>query len=1011
MPTSSRLDRETLVRPAIELSRFWRAKLAAWPEFVAALDPALPALEPVEAMYATLAGELGLAGGPLVDEEACKRALRRFKYAQLLRVTLRDLWQVAANEIILREITHVAEAITRAAVDYARARMAQKRGRAIDASGAEIGFVVLGMGKLGGYELNYSSDVDFIYLYASDEGHVVGVDGAAHGDSPHDYFTRLARQIGTLLSELTPDGFCYRVDLDLRPEGTQGPLVNGVDAALRYYENWGRTWERGALAKARAFAGDVALGEGFIEALQPFVYRRAVDAGVIGELTEMKRRIDARGGTVEAGRAGFDVKLGSGGIRELEFFVQGFQLLYGGKRAELRVRGTRAGLRVLRDEGLISEGEATQLEQAYDTLRRVENRIQMLDERQTALLPAGEDLALVARAMSRPATRPRTDELIAGYSAGGSLGRAFAGEGEGGDEEQIESFVWMLRAATSSVARSYTSLMPESGVEAADETVAFLLDGDLESHGDAEVAARLHARFREAGFVDAEQAAYIVRRLRMYPQSLFAGGAGPAARRAARMLLGELLQSPDPDQALVHLNGLLSRWGAHAALPGILARSPGLARLLLTLFGTSDELSRVLNRAPELFDTLLLVHTAEPLRGRGAINANCRGYLAQATGVGPETVMPRLSRFRQHEFLRIGMNDIAGVIAGGEVWSQLTYTAEAIVEQALRVAEREVKRRYGTPRNGAGEELAFVVLGLGKLGSASLGYHSDLDLLMVYEGSANEGETDGKVPHGGEAKGQVVTAGEYFAKLGQKLISALTFTTETGPVYAVDMRLRPSGTQGPLVVSREAFARYQMEEAALWERLAMVRARKVAWTGGMAGVMLAGEVEAIQRRAAFERALEGDAAQQIVAMRRRIEEHAREKLGDLMVRVKQGAGGLLDIEFLNSWLVLRHGRDETAMRVVPRPELWASHAKAGYVSVGDAQTLAEAYAFLRKVESRVAFARGGGATASVGRRRGDGVARRMGYRDGDGVTARDRLEKELAQTTAVVRAMFEKYLV
>lgn len=868
----------------------------------------------------TLAAARGaLSGIAAEDREGLHRRLRRFKARSLLRLAARELWALAPQQEVGREQADLAEAVLRAALPYVEAPLRARHG-----TPAPEGFAVLGLGKLGGEDLNFSSDVDLVYLYRGDGE----TSGGTHGSLPNvTYYARLAEGLTRALSLVTEDGFCFRVDLGLRPEGRAGSAVLSLSAALQYYERAGRTWERAAWVKARGVAGDEALAAALLSGLEPFLWRRSLDFGAVDALRALKAEIDLRGKANAS-----DVKLGPGGIREVEFFAVALQLLHGGKAPALRMGPTLPALARLADAGLLTHRDAEALADAYVFLRRVENRLQMVEEHQTQRLPSAEkDRLRLARTLGFSSTEALDTEL-----------------------ERHRRFV----------ASAFRTLLGQTARhEAPDEPLlAVALDAELDD-------ARRHEALSARGFADAEAALRSLERLRrVLRTSGLQEGPGPGV--PAALLLSECARSPDPDQALFFLAEFLGNLVAPLGYLRLLLQRPAVARRLIGLFGQSAFLSGYFVRNPELLDVLVQGEAGSPSKPLERISAELGGRLARSPL--DEERLSAMRRFKNEEVLRIGLGDISGDLDVPEVAAQLSALADALLDACLFQAEAEVRERFGPPKLRAGGRAALTVLGLGKLGGGELGYHSDLDLLFVYQGGGADEETAG---------GTRGTVGhpEYFARLVQRLLSLLTVQLREGWLYQVDARLRPSGNQGTLVVSEVAFREHHARRAQLWERQALVKARAVAGDMRFGAALRTSVVEPL----VYERALPEGAAQEIHRLRQRIEvEVASETAGEL--DPKAGHGGLVDVEFATQYLQLLHGGRLLEVRGTNTLRALGALQAAAVLAPEDGLTLRTGYLFHRRVENRLRLVHGraltrlptAGAPLAL-------LARRLGYGGAD----------------------------
>jgi len=813
----------------------------------------------------TLARELA-AGLPSADGPELRRHLRRFRHRAMVRIALREVLRLADVEQTAAELAHLASVVIDAALAGARAKEAARRGT------TDVPLTCLGMGKLGGLELNLGSDVDLVFFYETDDAEVDGGDLTVH-----ELLSRVVRRCVSAIAEVTEDGFCFRVDLRLRPEGTRGPLVNSLASAERYYESWGRTWERAALLRAQPVAGDLRFGHQLLEALRPFVFRREVDPTIATKMHEMLRR-SRRELSVDEAR---DVKLGRGGIREAEFFVQTLQLVWGGRHPDLRVPGTLEGLRRLQSAGLVTDREAETLTVAWARLRRIEHRIHMWTGYQTHTLPSDpEALERFARSLGHPGARALEASLAEAQQEVAAL---FATLLPGGDEED----------------RTYEPLL--------DSLAAGAERDDLQERVEALLPVR-----------DGAQSAGHLTHLARRANAPF----GPVTRERlpslGRLLLGEVAGAADPDDALRWLAAFFARLGGSFPYERLLLEQPRLTRRLVGLFGASGTLSNALVGHPEDVDLVM----SSTLPACEEIAAEHGAVLdALDDDPDPEDLVRELRRLKRSFTLRIGLAYVAREADRAPAADRLSELAEQQVRVALEAARRWAFRRWGTPDG------AMVVAAMGKLGGRELAFGGDLDLVFLFDrdGQTEEGRTHAEV----------------FTRAAQRTMMLLRQRDAEGPGYETDTRLRPSGSQGTLVVSFAAFDAYHARGAAGWERQALIRARPIA------GDPMARE-EAAQR---FERLayLGGPTDPEALAhARARMQ---RELAGEKRHRYhpKLGFGGLVDVELLVQWLQMRHGED-LAVRSPSTPIAIDALRALGHLDPHDADTLADAYELLRDAE-------------------------------------------------------------
>jgi len=722
-----------------------------------ATDPLLHHEKPRSVLEAQLAGHL--AQGPTLAA-----ALRRCRGDELVRLGARELGQ-RRDEEVGHELARLAEVCFDAAITAHRAELVDRWGDVVylddDDNERPLELAVIGMGKLGGEELNFSSDVDVIYIYSSDRS-----DRADR--SLHQIASQWCRQVTATIGEITDDDCVFRVDLRLRPEGSRGPIANSLHSAERYYEAWGRPWERQAWLKARACAGSVSLGRAMIRALEPFVYPRQTSPAVVDQVIELNRRIKAQQTTTEID-TGFDVKNGAGGIREIEFFAQALQLVHAGQRPALRTRSTRGTLDQLLFAGLITAAEHRTLADAYRFLRRLEHVLQLDSGRQTQRLPADRAaLAVVARRAGFPDVATFRDELT---------------------------------HHTGAVARLFATL---GGDDAPPPTqIATLLAPDTEP-------AQRRAALAALGFRDPDQAARNLDYARRKPASALGPTATGAAERTAPALLAGIAASPDPDQALGLLVDLVARRGTWSGLWRLFDDNPTLLQLVASLMGTSAYLSRQFVNHPELIDVLVQLGQSRARRTLTQLSVEARARLGDIDDDDDESFWSALSLFKLEHVLRIGLGDIAGELDPEEVCTQLSNLAEVCLAHAYDRVRATLRAIHGEP------SAQLAVLGLGKLGSRELGYASDLDIVFVY---SHDGTTDG---------GRPMDNVSYLTRLAQRLVNALHTMTPNGRLYETDTRLRPEGSKGLLVSSLAGWRRYHETTARLWERQALIKLRPVA---------------------------------------------------------------------------------------------------------------------------------------------------------------------------------------
>ncbi|MEE9182305.1 MAG: bifunctional [glutamate--ammonia ligase]-adenylyl-L-tyrosine phosphorylase/[glutamate--ammonia-ligase] adenylyltransferase [candidate division NC10 bacterium] len=886
-------------------------------------------------------------------------ALRRFKMREILRIGLQDLLANQDVPGITLELSQLAEVTLQKAYEISHAELKQRFGtpQVLGSAGElrECAFCIMGMGKLGGGELNYSSDIDILFVYEA-EGETTGVtDPARTRDgriSNHQYFAKLAETIVKTIGTVTGDGSVFRVDTRLRPGGRQGDLCLSLRSYEIYYESWGQTWERQALIKARPVAGDEVLGRKFLQMVTPFIYRKYMDQTAIQEVRAMKERIEQN--LRRDRKLHRDVKRGYGGIREIEFIVQAFQLLHGGRDPWIRGANTLRTLYRLAARHYLTDEDCAALVNAYVFLRTVEHRLQILHNIQTHTLPDDE------RQLFHLARR-------SGYRSQVSA-------------EPVKDFLRDYQAHTHAVRHVYDAFFtrreaPTARVEQDEITLFF--EG-------AVPAGEIRERLQEIGFEDLERAYRNFQLLRDGPPFAHYSNAGRwALAHAAPHLMKALREAPDPDMALNHFERQVATVGAQGVFLSILAEKPETLGLLFRLFGMSDFLARTLIQHPELIDLLLDPASVGRRRSRQEMIQELRETLRAApAGSGK---LDALRRFKKVEELRIGIWDVLGETDLADTHAALTQLAEVCLTGALEMAWEELGPRYGLE-----EPRGFAVIGLGKLGGAELNYGSDLDVAFATEDAL-----------GGRTV-QPVSPIEFFSKLADRLIKNLTVITREGSAYRVDSRLRPGGGKGPLAQSVAAFRDHFERWAEVWERQAYAKARVVA-----GDKELGRKVCGVVREFVYEQPVPEDLARRIDAMRHRMEEERVKRSADL--HVKLGTGGIVEVEFIVQFLQLLHGKDRTALQEPNTVRALDALHHEGVLSDVEYRALRDSYRFLRMVENRLRIV----ADLSVNTvprapAKLEKLARRLGYaREGD-VPPGERFLQDFAAHTSCVHAVYEK---
>ena len=835
-----------------------------------------------------LAGQLRDALEDITEEESLLQALRHFRQRQMLRIIWRDISGKASLEETLEDLSELADQCIRQALELLSAWAQDRDGIPRDAEGTPQSLVILGMGKLGARELNLSSDIDLIFTFPSH--------GQTDGPRPlsnEQFFTRLGRSLINALGKQTADGFVFRVDMRLRPFGEAGPLALSFGAMETYYASQAREWERYAMIKARPITGEQAYRDQLLGILRPFVYRRYIDFGAIDAIRDMKRRIQA-----EMHKRGMDanIKLGRGGIREIEFIGQAFQLVYGGRDRDLQIRPILAVLDILHHKGLMTPEVVVQLRLAYEFLRLTENRLQAWRDEQTHVLPADD------------AGRQRL---------AGSMG-----------EEHWDAFWQRLQAHREVVEAHFAQVFSD-----ADDTEHPLQQVWLTADG--ELAAEL---LTKAGYPDAES---VLDRIRLFRETVAGRTLSEAARQKLDRLMPQLLedvaQVSQPEPTLEHLLELLQAIVRRTAYLDLLLENPQVLEQLVRLGSESHWVMSQLVRYPVLLDELLDPRRLyAPLR-RDELDEELAAMLARIDPDDLEQQMERLRQFAAGNRLRTAAADVTGAIPLMVVSDYLTEIAEVVLAQVMNLAWRYMVERYGRP--GEVEDTGFAILGYGKLGGLELGYGSDLDLVFLHADYSQAAVTDGK---------RTVPNDVFYARLGQRMVHLLNTRTPSGILYEVDMRLRPNGESGLLVSSLKGFETYQHKNAWTWEHQALVRAR-----------MVVGD-EALGRRLAQIRVDVLRQQREAPRLRKEVVD-MREKMRSVLDRsdgrrfdLKQGKGGITDIEFMVQYAVLRWSLE------VPDLTAWTDNIRlletlveAGLIPASLGERLVLAYQRFRDVYHRL----------------------------------------------------------
>ncbi len=814
-----------------------------------------------------------LAASPIDERKSLMAQMRKIRQQAALVIAWADLTAQWDLEELTAGLSEFAISATAISADHLLSE-AGRRGE-IELADPEnpsrnSGIVILAMGKMGALELNYSSDIDLIVLFDPERLSYRGP------ESPMAFAVRFARSLSYILEQRTKDGYVARVDLRLRPHLPGHPLAISTDDAELYYERHGQNWERAAFIKARAVAGDVDAGELFLQQMQPFIWRKHLDYAAIRDIHAIKRQINAFRGFGDIKVWGHDLKVGGGGIREIEFFAQTQQLILGGQNRGIRNSGTVAALEALAEARWVDRQVIDELVHAYRYLRFLEHRLQMRQDQQTQRMPQSDrDCAQFA--------------AFAGYASAEALEKE-------------------LRSVLSTVGEHYAALF---------EGEADLGEGGSLEFTGIQTSPETIATLEALGFRDPEK---IAARVRAWHHGHVRATRSTRARELLTELMPSILRAlqrqPNIDEAFQLFDEFLTNLPMGVQLFSLIRAHPGLLRLLTDLFGAIPRLARYLSAHTDLFEAMLSPDFFEPLPDRAELEAELANRLRDARDL--QDVMDMTRRWAHGRQFQAGLHVVRGTSSADEATSMLTELAEMVLELMLRRSREWLEEEHGRIENSQ-----FVILGLGKLGSRELTIGSDLDLVFVYD-APEDARSDGPKP---------LKAQSYFARLGQRLIAAISSQTSEGRLFEIDTRLRPSGNVGPVACSLENFESYNRDTAQTWELQALTRARRVAGDNEL-GDRLATVIDAILCQ---ERPIEA-LRTQVRTMRERVfKEHGSDDHWNL----KHTRGGLVGLEFLAQFLQLAHACNHRELRTSSTREVLKRAGETGLIAPEEARALSE----------------------------------------------------------------------
>ncbi|EFI51593.1 bifunctional [glutamine synthetase] adenylyltransferase/[glutamine synthetase]-adenylyl-L-tyrosine phosphorylase [Afipia sp. 1NLS2] len=807
------------------------------------------------------------------DEASVMQVLRRLKAEAALLIALCDIGGVWPVGQVTSALTDVAVTSVQCAVRFLLSQEVE-RGRLLtkDPQHPEegSGLIVLAMGKMGAGELNFSSDIDLIVFYDPDKGQL------SESVEASPFFARLAQGIARLLQQRTGDGYVFRVDLRLRPDPASTPAAVSVEAALHYYEREGRTWERAAMIKARPCAGDLASGDALLSEISPFVWRKHLDFAALTDVHDMKRQMQSFRGQSEISVEGHNVKVGRGGIREIEFFAQTQQLIAGGRHPELRVRPTLMALDILAANNWIAQGVREELASAYEFLRRVEHRIQMVADEQTHTLPADrEGIERFAR--------------FFGYA-------------------DRASFAADLLRHLNCVQGHYERLFEGDPTEPEKAP-------DVD-YGAGPDDARLLDQLRRLGFKTPRTVAETVQHwMAGEYRALKVESTREAFREFVPNLLRGLSRAEYPDAAVNEFDRFLQALTRGGRLISLLAQNKDVVALVALILGAAPRLGDMLARHPQIMDGLIDPRFFGAMPDRDELSARLTATLADADSY--EEFLDRLRMFGQESLFLTGTRILSGTVSAQQASTAFGDVAEGIVHTVHDLTARQFAEQHGLIK---GQQTA--ILAMGKLGGREMTASSDLDLILIYDFDHDHPDSDGS---------RSLHGAQYFARYTQRLISAFTTRTNYGVLYDIDMRLRPSGRAGPVATRLDAFADYQDNEAWTWEHMALTRARVISGPPDFQK-----QIEELIARVLMRPRDIHIIANDVLEMRKAVaDEKGENDIWDL----KYAAGGIVDIEFLAQYLQLIHAAEKPGILNVNTMQVYDNAVKLGVLASSDAEIL------------------------------------------------------------------------
>lgn len=852
------------------------------------------------------------------DEEQLSQTLRLFRYCELARISFIQSNKLATVEFVFQCLSDLAESLILAARDWLFEKCCAEYGTPINSLGEKQELLILGMGKLGGGELNFSSDIDLIFTYP-DIGETVG------GRKPIEnskFFTRLGQRLIKALDDITADGLVYRTDMRLRPFGDNGALVLSFAAMEDYYQEQGRDWERYAMIKAKILGEEREnINHCYLkQMLRPFIYRRYLDFSAIQSLREMKQKISRE---VVRRNLTDNIKLGAGGIREVEFIVQTFQMVRGGRDKILQERSLLKVLPRLSELNLLTQAQVEKLHNAYIFYRQVENVLQAIDDKQTQTLPVDSDdqARLIFACQSYWQQALKSENAI-------FIEHSFS---------DWAGFLTVLNGYQQEVRHIFNELIGEE--ESEDQSSPLneklaewkdILNYSI-SYEDLSAVLKGYPQVAESDYEE------IVRYFYTTFQEWVKRPIGLRGREVLRNLMpkiaGSLFERDDYLLLLPRLLNIVDKITTRTTYLELMVEREQILPQLLTLCSKSVMIAEQIARHPMLLDELMSHRGLTDVLAFEQYQFALQDYLIRIPEEDEEALIDGLRQFKQTQILRIAAADILGVLPVMKISDHLTYLAEAIINSVVNIAWKQVSQRFGKPEHLEEDEKGFAVIGYGKLGGIELGYNSDLDLVFLHN-----------APDGGQTVGgkKEISSHQFYLKLAQKITSIFSLNTSTGVLYDVDMRLRPSGEAGLLVSTFKAYEHYQKNEAWTWESQALVRARCV-----FGAAHLKQEFERIRQSSLALPRTSGQLRQEICKMREKMYQHLSLHSIDKF-HIKTDLGGITDIEFIAQYLVLAHSNEKSDMAVwSDNVRIFDSSVECGILSLKESEQLKHCYTSLR----------------------------------------------------------------